>query len=78
MVRFISAMATSLFKLPQGVREHAMGAIANGLAGYGGIVPFVATFLVRIVLFYCILLSRQTWAELRVVCCWCGSLVCLE
>ncbi|KAJ7940848.1 transketolase [Mycena leptocephala] len=28
-----------------GVREHAMGAIANGLAGYGGIVPFVATFL---------------------------------
>ncbi|KAJ7098116.1 Transketolase, thiamine diphosphate binding domain-containing protein [Mycena belliarum] len=28
-----------------GVREHAMGAIANGLAAYGGIVPFVATFL---------------------------------
>ncbi|KAF7338464.1 Transketolase [Mycena venus] len=27
------------------VREHAMGAIANGLAAYGGIVPFVATFL---------------------------------
>lgn len=29
-----------------GVREHAMGAIANGLAAYGGIVPYVATFLV--------------------------------
>ncbi|KAK0240358.1 transketolase [Armillaria nabsnona] len=28
-----------------GVREHGMGAIANGLAAYGGIVPFVATFL---------------------------------
>lgn len=30
-----------------GVREHAMGAIANGLAAYGGIVPYVGTFLVR-------------------------------
>lgn len=30
-----------------GVREHAMGAIANGLVAYGGIVPFVGTFLVR-------------------------------
>ena len=29
-----------------GVREHAMGAIANGLSAYGGIIPFVATFLV--------------------------------
>ncbi|KAJ7343682.1 transketolase [Mycena albidolilacea] len=28
-----------------GVREHAMGAIANGLVAYGGIIPFVATFL---------------------------------
>ncbi|KIJ69499.1 hypothetical protein HYDPIDRAFT_79640 [Hydnomerulius pinastri MD-312] len=28
-----------------GVREHGMGAIANGLSAYGGIVPFVATFL---------------------------------
>ncbi|KAK7043690.1 Transketolase [Paramarasmius palmivorus] len=28
-----------------GVREHGMGAIANGLAAYGGIIPFVATFL---------------------------------
>jgi transketolase len=27
-----------------GVREHAMGAIANGLAAHGGIVPFTATF----------------------------------
>jgi transketolase len=30
-----------------GVREHAMGAIANGMHAYGGIVPFVATFLVN-------------------------------
>jgi len=29
-----------------GVREHGMGAIANGLAAYGGIVPFVGTFMV--------------------------------
>ncbi|KAH9946310.1 transketolase [Epithele typhae] len=27
-----------------GVREHGMGAIANGLHAYGGIIPFVATF----------------------------------
>jgi transketolase len=29
-----------------GVREHAMAAIANGLALHGGVRPFVATFLV--------------------------------
>jgi transketolase len=29
-----------------GVREHGMGAIANGMALHGGIRPFVATFLV--------------------------------
>ena len=29
-----------------GVREHAMGAIANGMALHGGIVPVVGTFLV--------------------------------
>ncbi|TXT49926.1 MAG: transketolase [Spirochaetes bacterium] len=29
-----------------GVREHAMGAIANGLALHGGLRPFAATFLV--------------------------------
>ena len=34
-----------------GVREHGMGAIANGLAAYGGIIPFVGTFLVRVPLF---------------------------
>jgi NAD binding domain of 6-phosphogluconate dehydrogenase/Transketolase, pyrimidine binding domain len=28
-----------------GVREHAMGAISNGLASHGGIIPFTATFL---------------------------------
>jgi transketolase len=29
-----------------GVREHAMGAIANGLAAHGGCLPFTATFLI--------------------------------
>jgi transketolase len=29
-----------------GVREHAMGGIANGIAYHGGFVPFVGTFLV--------------------------------
>ena len=29
-----------------GVREHAMGAIANGLALHGGILPYCATFLI--------------------------------
>jgi transketolase len=28
-----------------GVREHAMGGIANGIALYGGYIPYVATFL---------------------------------
>lgn len=28
-----------------GVREHAMAAIANGMAAYGGVLPYVATFL---------------------------------
>ncbi len=28
-----------------GVREHAMGAISNGLAAFGGIIPYTATFL---------------------------------
>ncbi len=28
-----------------GVREHGMGAISNGLASHGGIIPFTATFL---------------------------------
>ena len=28
-----------------GVREHAMGGIANGVAYHGGLIPFVATFL---------------------------------
>lgn len=29
-----------------GVREHAMGAIVNGLAAHGGSIPFSATFLI--------------------------------
>jgi transketolase len=29
-----------------GVREHAMGAIANGMGAHGGIIPYAATFFV--------------------------------
>jgi transketolase len=29
-----------------GVREHAMGAIANGMAAHGGCIPYTATFLI--------------------------------
>ena len=29
-----------------GVREHGMGAIANGMALHGGIIPYAATFLI--------------------------------
>ena len=28
-----------------GVREHAMSSVCNGLAAYGGLIPFAATFL---------------------------------
>lgn len=28
-----------------GVREHAMGAIMNGLSAYGGFIPIAGTFL---------------------------------
>ncbi len=33
-------------KLYYGVREHAMGAIANGMAAHGGVLPVAGTFLV--------------------------------
>ncbi len=33
-------------KLYYGVREHAMGAIANGMAAHGGVLPVVGTFMV--------------------------------
>ena len=29
-----------------GVREHAMGAISNGMALHGGLIPFPGTFLI--------------------------------
>lgn len=32
--------------LHYGIREHAMGAISNGLAAHGGLRPFAATFLI--------------------------------
>jgi transketolase len=32
--------------LHYGVREHAMGAISNGLAVHGGVIPYASTFLI--------------------------------
>lgn len=43
---FFSAINPNGRNLHFGVREAAMGAIANGLALAGGLIPFVATFLV--------------------------------
>jgi transketolase len=42
----VSGADASGRNLQFGVREHAMGAMANGLALHGGIRPYVATFLV--------------------------------
>ncbi|MCO4764422.1 MAG: transketolase [Myxococcales bacterium] len=42
----LSAEDMSPANVHYGVREHAMGAIANGLAVHGGHTPFVGTFLV--------------------------------
>lgn len=54
-----------------GVREHGMGAIANGLHAYGGIIPFVATFLVSVkaVPFHFAKITHPI--EFCVICCWC-------
>ena len=32
--------------IPFGVREHSMGAVANGMAVHGGVTPYTATFLI--------------------------------
>jgi transketolase len=61
-----------------GVREHAMGAIANGLAAYGGIIPFIGTFLVRECLDPRIRSSDRLSLELRLLCCWCRQTVCSQ
>lgn len=63
-----------------GVREHGMGAIANGLSAYGGIIPFVATFLVRDVLSFILVCfsTRPLPAELRLLRCWRRPIVCTD
>jgi len=43
---YISAADFSGRNFHFGVREHGMGAIVNGLALYGGFIPYCATFLV--------------------------------
>ena len=43
---FVTSSDFSGRTLHFGVREHAMGGIMNGLAQYGGFIPFGATFLV--------------------------------
>ena len=40
-----SAMERAANNLHFGVREHAMGAVANGIAVHGGLVPYTGTFL---------------------------------
>jgi transketolase len=42
---FFSADKPASRNLQFGVREHAMGAICNGLALHGGVIPYAATFL---------------------------------
>jgi len=44
--KHIQAGSFSERNIYYGVREHAMGAICNGMSLYGGILPFCATFLV--------------------------------
>jgi transketolase len=44
--KVVSGTDASGRNLAFGVREHAMGAMANGLALHGGIRPYVATFMV--------------------------------
>ncbi len=41
-----SASNYSARNIHYGIREHAMGSILNGIAYYGGLIPFGATFLV--------------------------------
>lgn len=49
---WISCSSSFQYETPEGrnfhfgVREHAMGAILNGMAVFGGLIPFGATFLV--------------------------------
>ncbi|MEL7561837.1 transketolase [Dehalogenimonas sp. 4OHTPN] len=43
---FFGASNPTARNLQFGVREHAMGAVLNGLALHGGIIPYGATFLV--------------------------------
>jgi len=45
-VKTVSSEDFSGRNLAYGVREHGMGAIANGMVLHGGVRPFVATFLV--------------------------------
>lgn len=45
-VKIVSSDDFSGRNIAYGVREHGMGAIANGMVLHGGVRPFVATFLV--------------------------------
>ena len=40
-----SALEASGHNMHFGIREHGMGAIANGIAVHGGPIPYTATFL---------------------------------
>jgi transketolase len=58
-----------------GVREHGMGAIANGIAAYGGAIPYVATFLVSFEATFIAPVSLMNPEELRVLCIRCRPIV---
>lgn len=61
-----------------GVREHGMGAIANGLHAYGGIIPFVATFFVSSCAVFVTSGIYVRLIELCLLRCWCRQTFCLE
>jgi transketolase len=70
--------AFNIYRLPPfscflsyGVREHGMGAIANGLSAYGGIIPFVGTFMVSYNLDAQHNIRAYIKVELCILCCWC-------
>ena len=41
---YFSSSSPTLRNIPFGIREHAMGAISNGIGLYGGLMPFCSTY----------------------------------
>ena len=54
-----------------GAREHALGAITNGLSEYGGVIPLVATFLACLLVYFSTVNKTNILClELRLICRW--------